>query len=209
MKYIVIFILFFPLQSCKNKLTREEAKEKIIQKNNLPISETKEVGLSFTKEYTRNFMDTQNIPLPDKDEKLIKLEQAEIITYSLEQISSVVTNETWWEEGLGYRCNNDEQRNAFRQRGINPVYTLNQTYIHNAVLTSKGKQYSIDGLNFIIATTDFGEIEGILENNNQAEVIYTKKYIPNEIGTLLFNKQPETTEHKVIFIKNNNMWQIE
>lgn len=205
---IIIAVLF---QSCKNNLTRERASEMILQKNKFPSEDFREINLTFNKEGSINVNDTQNVPPPEKDELLSKLEQAGIITYSVEIISSELVYETWWKEGLGYSISNEDTKKQWRQEGYAPTYTLKRFYYHNGILTEKGKQYSKDGLQFKIGQTDFGEVNGMIENQalNMTEVKYSKIYNPNEIGTLIFNKQIDSSQNTAIFRKYDDGWRIE
>lgn len=209
LKYLIVILFLF--QSCKNNLTREKAKDLILQKKNFPIEDFREITLSYDREGTVNVMDTAQKTLPDKDELLSKLEKSGIITYTVEVTYSELVNETWWKGGLGFRLNSEETKQEWRQEGINPVYTLRQYYHHNGILTDKGKQYSADGYQFKIAETDFGEVTGILENQalNMTEVKYSKVYIPNEIGTLVFNKQIDSSQNTAVFRKYDDGWRVE
>lgn len=213
-KLAILVILL--ISSCNKPLTRDVAKDLIIQKYKYPQVDIRNYDLSTTKEYdlnsTKKEISTSDYT-PPKLEFLSKLENAGFITYSLDLLSANVYGDTWWgvgkEEGMGF----SQEINYFtgKKTGRIHKYDIKAIYKHSGILTEKGKQDFIDGNRFKVSNTAFGEITGMVESKglNITEVKYTTIVTPTSFGQAIFNIQGRTIENSAAFRKYDDGWRIE
>lgn len=206
---VVLISSLFIFSSCDNKLSREKAKELIIQKYNLPYDDVSPIELNVEKSIKFTASNKNSHNEITKEDILARLEQGGFITYTIDRVSSEVIDETWWSGGIGY----DSQIDFFtKQIDLSRVlvYTIQETYNHVGKLTEKGKQYLINGNSFKVGKTEFGLVTGTVESKglNITEVTYSLVYSPNELGSQVFNLQGATKEMSESFRKYDDGWRI-
>lgn len=236
MKHLIKILLFgiiIPLMICCSKpLSRENAESAIIQKEKLPFNETQDFQFTQNEDisyvipfhymaigidayvdeknnFTKRIIAAKNAKLsnPAKLPIFEVLEKAEMITYSIDVLNiSVNTTDVDLSSpgNLGAKGN-------YKYGGTFGDFKCIRTIAHRATLTEKGKKYITNNNKVILATYEFGEITGIVEEkeSNTAEVNYTvKRTNITPFGQLAFNMNEETYNRTANFTKYDDGWRI-
>lgn len=210
-KLILSSIISVFLFSCSNNLSRDKAKEQIIQKYKLPYEITRDINLSAqtTSKFRNSSKDAHNIPT--KQGVMINLENEGLITYTIERTSSNI-EEMWYENGspnVFFTEKNPPWIANWRQHSTR-IYKIAETYQHSGNLTEKGRQYLVNGNNFKLANRVFGEITGIVERKdlNISEVTYTEKITDITPFGKVLGINEEIIDRTVTFTKYDDGWRL-
>lgn len=209
---ILLLSITIILFSCKNdKLTREQAQQLIEAKLQYPNFEYNSIeteersnspecyhrGLTIyvLKCPICNYEKVENLDCTVVSEKFQKLENVGLIT--------VNKNATYTdlEGSIGYTCPNGAntpQEHSYHKQC--------RDYFNHAEFTEKAKPL-VNGNNVRVTITKFGTINGIVENNNTAEVEYTEIKTATPFG-VVFDSPVGTESKRITFIKYDDGWRI-
>ncbi|HNR27239.1 MAG TPA: hypothetical protein PLR34_04390 [Bacteroidales bacterium] len=143
-KFQLGILVILLISSCNKPLTRDVAKDLIIQKYEFPQADIRNYKLSTTKEYdlisTKEKIRTSDYT-PAKLKFLSELENAGFITYSFDLVSANVYGSRWGDVGdeAGRGFTQEVKNFTGEKTGRRHTCLIKAIYKHSGILTRVGK----------------------------------------------------------------------